>query len=71
MAFVFKKEKDIDFTKPNSAFYPGPGEYLSQTNPKKIKFNINAPFETQEQRMKDKEPNLNPGPGSYYIDKFQ
>ena len=63
MAFVFKEERKTDVI-PNTEL--GPGEYLPQTIPKKVKLNDSTPFESKEPRLKSA-TNLNPGPGSYYF----
>lgn len=68
MAFVFKQKKNIDFTRPNSAFLPGPGQYLAQTQKRKININ-NAPFNVKAQRDVNK-IDTNPGPGTYYTDRL-
>lgn len=67
MAFVYKEERKTLSLSNNEL---GPGEYLPQTVSKKIKINQNAPFETQEQRLKSS-LNLNPGPGTYYYNESE
>ena len=67
MAFVYKEERKTLSLSNNEI---GPGEYLPQTVSKKIKINQNAPFETQEQRLKSS-LNLNPGPGTYYYNESE
>ena len=67
MAFVYKEERKTLSLSNNEL---GPGEYLPQTVSKKIKINQNAPFETQEHRLKSS-LNLNPGPGPYYYNESE
>ena len=69
MAFLYKEDKFFKAKTLPSTELIGPGQYINQTEKRKIKQNF-APFGTFTERMKTSiTKNSDPGPGSYYFDE--
>jgi hypothetical protein len=69
MAFLCKEDKFFKKKNLPSTELIGPGQYINQTEKRKIKQNY-APFGTFTERMKTTiTKSLDPGPGSYYSDE--
>lgn len=66
MAFVFKSERNLANNNELMRNELGPGQYLPQTEEKKIKVN-KEPFMSGNQKISGKINDI-PGPGSYYHD---
>jgi hypothetical protein len=69
MAFLYKEDKFFKAKTLPSTELIGPGQYINQTEKRKIKQNF-APFGTFTERMKTTiTKSSEPGPGSYYSDE--